>query len=62
MGLSKIILLYEKIVAFIVGLLIATAAWSQIDKENGTVWVPGLGGTLNGRHNYQLGRRDDVVM
>jgi hypothetical protein len=47
----------KTIVAFIVGLLIATAAWSQIDKESGTVWVPGSGGTLNGRHNYQMGLR-----
>jgi len=51
----------KTIVIFIVGLLIATA-WAQVDHAHGTVWVPGLGGALNGRHNYQLGLRDDVVM
>ena len=51
----------KTIVIFIVGLLIATA-WAQIDKENGIVWVPGSGGTLNGRHNYQMGLRDDGVV
>jgi hypothetical protein len=51
----------KTIVAFIVGLLIATAL-AQVDHERGTVWVPGLGGTLNGRHNYQMGLRDDGVV
>ena len=54
--------LMKTIAAFIVGLLIATAAWAQIDKESGTVWVPGSGGTLNGRHNYQMGLRPDGVV
>jgi hypothetical protein len=52
----------KTIVAFIVGLLIATAAWAQIDKASGTVWVPGSGGTLNGKHNYQMGLRPDGVV
>jgi hypothetical protein len=52
----------KTIVAFIVGLLIATAAWAQIDKASGTVWLPGSGGTLNGRHNYQMGLRPDGVV
>jgi len=26
------------------------------------VWVPGSGGTLNGRHNYQMGLRPDGVV
>jgi hypothetical protein len=60
-GTQQIILLYEKIVIFIVGLLIATS-WAQVGHAHGTVWVPGLGGTLNGRHNYQLGLRDDGVV
>ena len=51
----------KTIVIFIVGLLIGTA-WAQVDHAHGTVWVPGLGGTLNGRHNYQLGLRDDGVV
>jgi hypothetical protein len=51
----------KTIVAFIVGLLIATA-WAQVDHERGTVWVPGLWGILNGRHNYQMGLRDDGVV
>jgi hypothetical protein len=51
----------KTILIFIVGLLIATA-WAQIDKESGTVWVPGSGGTLNGRHNYQMGLRPDGVV
>jgi hypothetical protein len=34
----------KTIVAFIVGLLIATAV-AQVDHASGTVWVPGLGGT-----------------
>jgi len=54
--------LMKTIAAFIVGLLIATAAWAQIDKASGTVWVPGSGGTLNGRHNYQMGLRPDGVV
>jgi hypothetical protein len=55
----------KTIVAFIVGLLIATA-WAQVDHERGIVWVPGSGGTLNGSgyhgHNYQMGLRDDGVV
>ena len=49
----------KTIAAFIVGLLIATAAWAQVDHGHGTVWLPGSGGTLNGSgyHNasYQMG-------
>lgn len=37
-------------------------AWAQIDKASGTVWLPGSGGTLNGRHNYQIGLRPDGVV
>ena len=51
----------KTIVVFIVGFLIATA-WAQVDREHGTVWVPGSGGTLNGRHNYQMGLRDDSAV
>jgi hypothetical protein len=39
----------KTIVAFIVGLLIATAAWAQIDKAGGIVWLPNSIGTLNGK-------------
>jgi hypothetical protein len=35
----------KTIVAFIVGLLIATAAWAQIDKAGGIVWLPNSIGT-----------------
>ena len=56
----------KTIVAFIVGLLIATAAWAQVDHARGTVWLPGSGGTLNGSgyHNasYQMGLRHDGVV
>jgi hypothetical protein len=43
----------KTIVAFIVGLLIATAAWAQIDRANGIVWLPAHQGTLNGK-GYQM--------
>ena len=56
----------KTIAAFIVGLLIATAAWAQVDHGHGTVWLPGSGGTLNGSgyHNvsYQMGLRHDGVV
>ena len=56
----------KTIVAFIVGLLIATAAWAQVDHAHGTVWLPGSGGTLNGSgyHNasYQMGLSHDGVV
>ena len=39
----------KTIAAFIVGLLIATVAWAQIDKANGIVWLPNCVGTLNGK-------------
>ena len=51
----------KTIVAFIVGLLIVTAAWAQIDKARGIVWLPASMGTLNGK-NYQMGLRDDGVV
>jgi len=51
----------KTIVAFIVGLLIAAAAWAQIDKARGIVWLPASMGTLNGK-NYQMGLRDDGVV
>ena len=38
--------LMKTIAAFIVGLLIATVAWAQIDKANGIVWLPNSMGTL----------------
>ena len=50
----------KTIVAFIVGLLIATAAWAQIDKASGIVWLPNSIGTLNGK-GYQMGLRHDGV-
>ena len=53
--------LMKTIVVFIVGLLIATA-WAQVDHAHGTVWLPNSIGTLNGRHNYQMGLRDDGVV
>jgi len=51
----------KTIVAFIVGLLIATAAWAQIDKAHGIVWLPASIASLNGK-NYQMGLRDDGVV
>ena len=51
----------KTIVAFIVRLLIATA-WAQVDHAHGTVWLPNSIGTLNGRHNYQMGLRDDSAV
>jgi hypothetical protein len=51
----------KTMVAFIVGLLIATAAWAQIDKANGIVWLPAHQGTLNGK-GYQMGVRHDGVV
>jgi hypothetical protein len=52
----------KTIVASIVGLLIATAAWAQIDKENGIVWVPGSGGHLIGSTQLSMGLRPDGVV
>ena len=49
------------IAAFIVGLLIATAAWAQIDKASGIVWLPAHTGTLNGK-SYQMALRHDGVV
>ena len=58
--------LMKTIVAFIVGLLISTAAWAQVDHANGIVWLPAHHGTLNGSgyHNarYQMGLRNDGVV
>ena len=56
-----LIWLMKTIVAFIVGLLIATAAWAQIDKAGGIVWLPNSIGTLNGK-GYQMGLRHDGVV
>jgi hypothetical protein len=53
--------LMKTIVAFIVGLLIATAAWAQIDKASGIVWLPNSIQTLNGK-GYQMGLRHDGVV
>ena len=53
--------LMKTIAAFIVGLLIATAAWAQIDKANGIVRLPNSIGTLNGK-GYQMGLRHDGVV
>jgi hypothetical protein len=50
----------KTIVAFIVGLLIATA-WAQKDNGHGIVWLPADIGSLNG-HNYQMGLRHDGVV
>ena len=50
----------KTIVAFIVGLLIATA-WAQKDNAHGIVWLPASLGSLNG-HNYQMGLRNDGVV
>jgi hypothetical protein len=50
----------KTIVAFIVGLLIATA-WAQTDRAHGTVWLPASISTLNG-HGYQMGLRNDGVV
>ena len=36
----------KTIVAFIVGLLISTAAWAQVDHANGIVWLPAHHGHL----------------
>ena len=47
----------KTIVAFIVGLLIATA-WAQKDDTHNIVWLPGGIASLNG-HNYQTGLRHD---
>jgi hypothetical protein len=53
-------------VASIVGLLIATAAWAQVDHAHGIGWLPGVQGTLHGSgyHNahYQMGLRNDAVV
>ena len=35
----------KTIAAFIVGLLIATAAWAQVDHAHGIVWLPAHTGT-----------------
>ena len=51
----------KTIVVFIVGLLIATAAWAQVDHAHGIVWLPAHRGTLNG-HVYQMGLRNDGVV
>jgi hypothetical protein len=51
----------KTIVAFTVGLLIATAAWAQIDKARGIVWLTASMGTLNGK-GYQMSLRDDGVV
>ena len=51
----------KTIVAFIVGLLIATAAWAQVDHSHGIVWLPAHTGTLNGRV-YQMSLRNDGVV
>jgi hypothetical protein len=51
----------KTIVAFIVGLLIATAAWAQIDNTHNIVWLPNSIGTLNGK-GYQMGLRHDGVV
>jgi hypothetical protein len=51
----------KTIAAFIVGLLIATAAWAQVDHVHGIVWLPAHTGTLNGR-TYQMGLRNDGVV
>ena len=48
-------------VASIVGLLIATAAWAQVDHANGIVWLPAHTGTLNGRV-YQMALRNDGIV
>ena len=53
--------LMKTIAAFIVGLLIATAAWAQIDKASGIVWLPNSIQTLNGK-GYQMGLRHDGVV
>jgi hypothetical protein len=51
----------KTIVAFIVGLLIATA-WAQVDRPRGSVmWLPTSIGTLNGK-GYQMGLRNDSVV
>ena len=50
----------KTIVAFIVGLLIATA-WAQKDDTHNIVWLPGGIASLNG-HNYQTGLRHDGVV
>jgi hypothetical protein len=51
----------KTIVAFIVGLLIATA-WAQVDRPRGSVmWLPASIGTLNGK-GYQMGLRNDSVV
>ena len=42
-------------------LLIATAAWAQIDKASDIVWLPNSIGTLNGK-GYQMGLRHDGVV
>ena len=56
----------KTIVAFIVGLLIATAAWAQVDHAHGIVWLPAHQGTLNGSGyhgaRYQMGLRHDGVV
>ncbi len=55
----------KTIVAFIVGLMIATAL-AQVDHARGTVWLPSGIGTLDGagyhRKSYQMGLRDDGVV
>ena len=53
----------KTIVAFIVGLLIATAAWAQVDHARGTVWLPEAPDG-SGYHNasYQMGLSHDGVV
>jgi hypothetical protein len=53
--------LMKTIVAFIVGLLIATAAWAQIDNTHNIVWLPNSVAYLNGK-GYQMGLRHDGVV
>jgi hypothetical protein len=61
-----LIWLMKTIVAFIVGLMIATAAWAQIDKASGIVSLPSGIGTLDGagyhKASYQMGLRHDGVV
>ena len=56
----------KTIVAFIVALLIATAASAQVDHAHGIVWLPAHQGTLNGSGyhgaHYQMGLRNDGVV
>ena len=58
--------LMKTILAFIIGSLIATAAWAQVDHTNGIVWLPAHQGTLHGsgyhHARYQMGLRNDGVV